>query len=104
MDVGSVARLLAGLGAGVRYMSANEYCAYLHAAVTGDARSLTLEYDGHYCRYFASHASSWTLHRSGGTPETQTVEIPKGLGRHVVRVGNPTLPARSPAGALAMQP
>jgi hypothetical protein len=86
MDVGSVGRLLAELGAGVRYMSANEYCAYLHTAVTGDARSLTLEYDEHYCRYFASHASSWTLHRSGGTPETQTVEIPKGLGRHVVRV------------------
>ena len=89
MDVGSVDRLLTGLGTGARYMSANEYSAYLHAQVSGDANGLVLEYDDHYCRYFALHASSWTLHQAGAEPEKRTVEIPKGLGRHTVSVRTP---------------
>ncbi|MEK7403753.1 MAG: hypothetical protein AAB225_01465 [Acidobacteriota bacterium] len=97
MDAGSIARLLDDLGQGVRYMSANEYCAYLHARVEGDlgagrSLSLTVHYDDHYCRHFALHSSSWTLHLSDETrkllekplPEKQTIEIPKGLGRHGV--------------------
>ena len=100
VDPTSPERLLRSLGAEVHYMSANEYCAYLHAKVTSDSsggggRSLVVEYDDHYCRYFASSASAWTLHLSddtrralpGGLPERQTIRIPKGLGRHVVSVG-----------------
>lgn len=89
MDVNSVSRLLEGLGNGVRYMSANEYCAYLHAEVSRDAAGLVVEYDDHYCRHFASHASSWTLHQADAEPEKQTVEIPQGLGRHAVSVRMP---------------
>ncbi len=90
MDGRSVARLLEDLGAGVRYMSANEYCAYTHATVTRDVNSLAVEYDSHYCRYFAGAKSRWILHladelrRSPATPEKQAIEIPKGLGRHLV--------------------
>jgi hypothetical protein len=100
VDPTSPERLLRSLGPDVRYMSANEYCAYLHAQVMRDANgggglSLVVEYDDHYCRHFASAASTWTLHLSDETrqalrtavPERQTVRIPKGLGRHVVSVG-----------------
>ncbi len=100
LDKGSVARLLADLGQGVRYMGANEYCAYLHAQVerdfaAGAALSLAVTYDDHYCRYFASHDSTWILHLSDETrramekpaPEKRTVAIPKGLGRRTVTAG-----------------
>ncbi len=103
LDINAAERLLTGLGEGVRYMTASEYCGYLHARVEaedapGPAVSLVVDYDGHYCRYFASHESSWILHLSDETrrelktavPERQTVTIPKGLGRHVMRVGQPT--------------
>jgi hypothetical protein len=96
-DPPSIARLLDGLGPNIRYMSANEYCAYLHARVLRDAASreavaLNIEYDNHYCGYFGSHPSRWTLHLSDETrralgtavPEKQAIEIPKGTGRHVV--------------------
>ena len=99
LDPGSFSRLLRSLGEGVRYMSANEYCAYLHAKVerdggAGGALSLAVHYDDHYCRYFTSAKSAWTLLLSdetrgplgGQVPERQVVEIPKGLGRHVVSV------------------
>ncbi len=101
MDTGSIARLLKSLGSGVRYMSANEYCAYLHARASGAlsdaALALELDYDEHYCRFFQSHGSTWTLHLSDDTrralkapvPEKQTVSIPKGLGRHRVAAGLP---------------
>jgi len=78
-------------------MTAGEYCAYLHAEVERDTAeadrlSLAVSYDDHYCRYFASHASTWTLHLSDEmrnslkAPEKQAVFIPKGLGRHIVRI------------------
>ena len=56
--------------------------------------ALVLHYDEHYCRYFADHASTWVLHLSDetrrdlkiSTPEKRTVTIPKGTGRHLVRL------------------
>ncbi|MBM3746263.1 MAG: hypothetical protein FJW34_10745 [Acidobacteria bacterium] len=98
LDVGSVERLLSSLGGEVRYMSANEYCAYLHARVERvpeQGLAVAIDYDGHYCRYFATAGSTWTLHLSdelrrtlgAEAPEKQTIRLPKGLGRHVVRAG-----------------
>jgi len=99
MDPNSIARLLEDLGPGLRYMSANEYCAYLHARVERDlsargSLAVAVNYDDHYCRHFASHGSSWTLHLADETrqwlekpvPEKQTIEFPKGLERHTVVV------------------
>ena len=100
-DPASVGGLLDGLGPDIRYMSANEYCAYLHAKVSQDAPSrgaiaLHIEYDSHYCAYFGAHGSRWTLHLSdetrralgSGLPEKQAVEIPKGTGRHTVHANS----------------
>lgn len=97
LDITAAERLLTGLGDGVRYLSANEYCGYLHARIgradeTSQPLSLTVDYDDHYCQYFASHESTWTLHLSdevrrgfkNTVPEKQTINLPKGLGRHVV--------------------
>jgi hypothetical protein len=76
-------------------MNGAEYSAYLHAAV-GPARKDKLEfqvdYDDHYCGWFASHPSRWTVHLSddtrrllaGSVPEKQTIEVPKGLGKHIL--------------------
>jgi hypothetical protein len=94
LDSSALERLLTHFGDGVRYMSANEYCAYLHARVERDEEtpSLAVFYDDHYCRYFESHESTWVLHVSDETrrewkvAERQTVTIPKGLGRHIVRL------------------
>lgn len=93
LDPGSLARLLDDLGSQVRYMSANEYTAYLHAGIRGDPSeplAFLLEYDEHYCRYFATHPSSWTLHvadrlRQPGEPEKRLLELSPGLGRRSVR-------------------
>ena len=96
IDITSVDRLLTKLGPGIRYMTANEYCGYLHARAQHDGGSsgaLVLHYDEHYCRYFADHPSTWVLHLSDDTrrelntsvPEKRAVTIPKGTGRHVVR-------------------
>ena len=100
IDITAADRLLTGLGPGIRYMTANEYSGYLHARIEkgnepGKPLSLAVFYDDHYCRYFASHDSMWTLHLSddmrrelkAAGPEKQTVTIPKGLGTHVVPVG-----------------
>jgi hypothetical protein len=99
LDGSAVERLLTSLGNGTRYMSANEYCAYLHAAIQRDEQSgplcMTVSYDDHYGQYFASHDSKWVLHLADGTreklsngsPEKQTITIPSGLGRHVVCAG-----------------
>ena len=92
---GSIDGLLENLGPGVHYMSADEFCGYLHARVergssVDGSLSLVVVYDGHYCRYFASHDSVWTLHladeqrRVPGAAETRKVNVPKGLGRHVI--------------------
>ncbi|HWB85857.1 MAG TPA: hypothetical protein VG675_17070 [Bryobacteraceae bacterium] len=96
-DPTSIARLLDELGPGIRFMSANEYCAYTHANVSRDpdsrqALALQVDYDSHYCAYFGSHPSQWTLLLSDETrqelgediPEKQTIEVPKGTGRHPV--------------------
>ena len=96
IDITSVDRLLTKIGPGIRYMTANEYCGYLHARAQHDGGSsgaLVLHYDEHYCRYFADHPSAWVLHLSDDTrrelstsvPEKRAVTIPKGTGRHVVR-------------------
>lgn len=98
VDPTSAERLLTNLGDGVRYLSANEYSGYLHAGIEradGAALSFAVNYDDHYCRYFASHESVWTLHLTdqtrrgikGDVPEKQTITVPKGLGRHIVTAG-----------------
>lgn len=95
LDHASIARLLDDLGEGIRYMNGSEYSAYLHAQVNqADKQALrfTVTYDSHYCEYFASHPSRWTLHLSDETrkllgrpqPEKQTIETPKGVGTHVL--------------------
>jgi hypothetical protein len=97
LDATAVERLLTSLGPDIRYMTANEYCGYLHARVESDAQTpgaLVLSYDEHYCRYFADHASTWVLHLSDemrrdlkiSAPEKRVVTIPKGTGRHIVRL------------------
>ncbi len=100
MDITAAERLLSSLGAGVRYLSANEYAAYLHTRIESGEQPLSLSvyYDEHYCRYFGSHESKWVLHVSDETrrdlksasPEKQTITIPAGVGRHIVRLGPPT--------------
>lgn len=95
IDITAVDRLLTSLGPDVRYMTANEYCGYLHARVHRDSRSsggLVLHYDEHYCKYFSDHSSKWILHLSDDTrrelgisvPEKRTVTVPKGIGSHTV--------------------
>jgi len=97
MDPSALERLLTDLGEGIRYMTANEYCGYLHARIernapAGEPVSLVVSYDDHYCRFFASHESTWTLHLSDETrralgkavPEKRAIRIPAGLGRHIV--------------------
>jgi len=97
VDITAAERLLTNLGAGIRYMTANEYSGYLHARVARgpEADALAVDYDEHYCRYFAGHPSAWVLHLSDETrgelktsaPEKRTITIPKGTGRHLVRLG-----------------
>lgn len=95
MDSGSFARLLEELGPGVRYMSGREYAAYMHARVRrddGEGLALTIDYDPHYCAFFADHPSRWTLHVSDETRqslnlggEKQVIELPKGARSHGIR-------------------
>ena len=57
-----------------------------------EALQFMVDYDDHYCDWFASHPSRWTVHLSdetrkllgGSQPEKQTIEVPKGLGTHVL--------------------
>jgi hypothetical protein len=97
------------------YMSDNEFVAYLHVKPGASSSTLgfTFEYDDHYCKYFANHNSTWTLHLSDdmlgnlrslgkidimvdGTykatidasayfSETQTLMIPQGVGTHTIQ-------------------
>jgi hypothetical protein len=103
LDPRALERLLAGLGEKTRYMSANEYCAYLHTQVSkveesGHSLCLAVDYDCHYCRYFDSKTSSWTMHLSDdlrsrlkdNPPEKQILIIPPGLGQHRICVGQTT--------------
>lgn len=98
IDITAADRLLAGLGSGVRYMTANEFSGYLHARVSraeqpGGVLTLSVDYDEHYCRYFESHESRWALHLSDEmrrelkAPEKRTITIPKGLGSHSISLG-----------------
>ncbi len=98
IDPTAAERLLTALGPDIHYMTANEYAGYLHARATredqaGQPPSLVLFYDDHYCRYFESHESKWILHLSDETrlgskeAERKTIAVPKGLGRHVVPIG-----------------
>jgi hypothetical protein len=91
LDPGSVARLLDGLGSGVRFMTGAEYSAYLHSLVSkapGDGLAFAVESDERYCDWFASHPSRWTVHLAdetrrrlpGNPPEKQTIELKKGTG------------------------
>ena len=64
LDPSWVERLLTALGTGVRYLSPDEYTAYLHASVErrtspGVQPSFDVVYDPHYCRFFGAHGSSW---------------------------------------------
>jgi hypothetical protein len=89
-DITAAERLLTGLGQGVRYLSANEFSAYLHTRVARDEASggLALQYDDHYCKYFGTHESKWVLHLSDelrrGAPEKRTITIPPGIGKRVI--------------------
>jgi hypothetical protein len=100
MDAKALDRLLTNLGEDTRYVSASEYCGYLHTQVAKSAETskslcLTIDYDSHYCQYFDSHESRWTLHLSDekrsqiekDVPEKQKIIIPKGLGQHIICVG-----------------
>jgi hypothetical protein len=102
LDITAAERLLTSLSIGVRHLPADEYCGYLHASIeradeTVQPLSLAVNYDDHYCQYFASHESAWTLHLSEETrrglknavPEKQTIILPKGLGRHLVNFERP---------------
>jgi hypothetical protein len=94
IDITAAERLLTALGPGVRYMTANEYTGYLHARTGRDAKTgaLSIEYDEHYCRYFADHPSKWVLHLSDETrhalktaaPEKRTIVVPRGSTRYLV--------------------
>jgi hypothetical protein len=101
MDANAVERLLVALGPGVRYLSPDEYAGYLHATVereisAGPELTLAVQYDDHYCRYFASHPSSWVLHLSDEAraslgpqvPERQAITLDPGLGRRLVHAGS----------------
>jgi peptidoglycan/xylan/chitin deacetylase (PgdA/CDA1 family) len=97
MDHAAIGRMLDDLGDGIRYMSASEYSAYLHAKVSqpGEPLRFVVDYDDHYCAWFAAHPSRWTVHLSDGVrqslkaavPEIQRIDVPKGAGTHMVWSG-----------------
>ena len=92
------------------WMGFNECCAYLHTGMEKNNESnfgLELTYDGHYCKYFESKPSHWTLELSNGflknlgdeptilvdgnkvsgkTELKQLIEIPAGLGKHKIEI------------------
>jgi hypothetical protein len=94
------------------WMGFNETCAYLHAAIgrtAGNSFGIELYFDDHYCKHFENKSSFWTLElserfirllgnnasisvdgRMGSTvPGTkQLIEIPAGLGNHVIEFVN----------------
>jgi peptidoglycan/xylan/chitin deacetylase (PgdA/CDA1 family) len=107
MDHAAIGRLLDDLGSGIRYMNGSEYSAYLHANIRQrrEAFEFVVDYDDHYCGYFASHPSRWVVHLSddvrrtlgGSAPEKQTIEVPKGVGSHVLWHGTKNEQTRSQA-------
>lgn len=95
MDKHAFVKLLDDLGSEVRYMQGREYAAYLHADVRrgdGPGLALTVDYDPHYCAFFAQYPSQWTLHVADEmraslrlADEKRVLVVPKGTGRHVLR-------------------
>jgi len=91
-----------------RFISINEFIGYLHANNSGkwaDEKklSITLNYDSHYCRYFAEHPTSWHLELADwlisekGTPKMNIdgeninsgysiIKVPEGVGEHTVKM------------------
>ncbi len=91
-----------------KFISINEFIGYLHAITSGEWRDekqleITIDYDPHYCRYFGKHPTLWNIEfadwltAQNGIPkltidgETAEIEnlginIPKGIGKHVVGV------------------
>ena len=92
MDHAGIARLLDDLGDGIRYMNGSEYSAYLHARVgRTDQKALqfTVAYDDHYCDYFASHPSRWTVHLSDETRKrARRIAAGEADARGPERIGN----------------
>ena len=91
------------------WMGFNETCAYLHTLIeniTGQGLALQVEYDSHYCKHFEKRNSFWTIELSDelkkNLPETSAiyvdnvrsqssgqqvrVEVPPGLGTHVIEI------------------
>ena len=92
------------------WMGFNETCAYLHSGISNAGQSglgIEFSYDGHYCKYFESKPSTWTLELSDsyresfgyaasiyidgrpaatGLSTVQKIVIPAGLGIHSLRV------------------
>ena len=96
-----------------RFFGINEFIGYLHASnsgqlITGKKPQLTLtvDYDPHYCLYFAEQPSSWILELSdwvtdefGETPLVEVdgeaislsktsfrIPIPAGIGKHHIEI------------------
>jgi hypothetical protein len=93
-----------------KWMGYNELCAYLHSGVDAcpkDGWTMMLNYDAHYCKYFARKPSRWTLEVSDGLRQklgreaairidgkkvktvlgaTQVLDIPAGIGMHKVQI------------------
>ena len=93
-----------------RFMSMNEFIGFLHANNSGKWNSsgtrltLSFDYDPQYCQYFETSTSSWNLEFSDwlekdlGKPSSVAVdgktvkisdgkiEIPKGIGNHMVEI------------------
>lgn len=99
MDGQALERLLTDLGSDVHYMSASEYCGYLHARVRETQKpdeilELSVHYGDHYGRYFDSHPSTWVLHLSdefsqsveATVPEKQVITLSPGVGDHSIRL------------------
>jgi hypothetical protein len=43
------------------YLSNDAFIGYMHSQVSTNGLTFTFQYDPHYCKYFANHASSWTV-------------------------------------------
>jgi len=94
-----------------RFISINEFIGYLHAGNSGNWNkkeaklNLNVDYDPHYCRYFDTQSSFWTLEIAdwlekesgkisaikvdGKTiqqPSTGMIPVPSGSGAHTIEV------------------
>lgn len=93
-----------------RFININEFIGYIHSGNSGKwskenkSLSVTVDYDGHYCRYFETHESYWNFEysdwmkkKAGTTPEiavdgivqkdsAEKIKIPRGAGKHVINI------------------